>query len=281
MVDEKVLEQRLTALEAARSLEPAARLQTRKPYPIGGRRGAFAHQPPDVRGRQRALKKRKASTFFCMPPSLGLFEMNWNLLCPVCSCVISSFRALKNLDSHCRCTNCRIDFVAALDDMIAVTFTVHPAVRRIAYHDPETLSVEDYTFRFRMAEEGLIPDGRSFASIKQMLGRGLTYLDPDETATLEVMAEAGALRGSSFDGDAGFVFAVDPSLPAAEQRISIRCDSEFLHAGRGHAGAGQSDLRTHKRRDNALRLRHHATAAGCRRGRRRCTSRPSSQASSS
>ena len=43
--------------------------------------------------------------------------------------------------------------------MIAVTFTVNPAIRRIAYHDPETLSVEDYTYRYRMAEEGLIPDG--------------------------------------------------------------------------------------------------------------------------
>ena len=123
--------------------------------------------------------------------------------------------------------------------MIAVTFTVHPAVRRISYHDPETLSVEDYTFRFRMSEEGLIPDGRSFLSIKQMLGRGLTYLDPHETATLEVMAEPGALRGSSFDGDAGFVLIVDPSLPAAEQRVSIRCDSESCTPDEGTLAPGK------------------------------------------
>ena len=108
--------------------------------------------------------------------------------------------------------------------MIAVAFTVHPVVRRIAYHDPETLSAEDYTFRYRMAEEGLIPDGRSFVSVKRMLGRGVTYLDPGVTTTLEVTADPAALRGSSFDGDVGFVFIVDPALPATEQRVAVRCD---------------------------------------------------------
>ena len=116
--------------------------------------------------------------------------------------------------------------------MIAVTFTVQPAVRRIAYHDPETLSVEDYTFRYRMAEEGLIPDGSPFASIKQMLGRGLTYLEPQETATLEVTAEAGALRGSSFDGDAGFVFICRSCAPGCRAAGQHPLRQRFLHAGR-------------------------------------------------
>jgi class 3 adenylate cyclase len=57
-----------------------------------------------------------------------------------------------------------------------------------------------------------------------MLSRGLTFLDPGKTVTLEVMAEPGALRGSSFDGDAGFLFIVDPARTPAEQRIAIRCD---------------------------------------------------------
>ena len=72
--------------------------------------------------------------------------MTWILICPVCSCVIDSFRALKNLRSHCRCTHCHLDLVAALDDMIAITFTVNPAIRRIAYHDPQTLSVGGLSF---------------------------------------------------------------------------------------------------------------------------------------
>ena len=69
----------------------------------------------------------------------------------------TAFGRSRHLDSHCRCTNCRTDFVAALDDMIAVTFTVHPAVRRIAYHDPETLSVEDYTLSLSHGRGGADP----------------------------------------------------------------------------------------------------------------------------
>ena len=72
-----------------------------------------------------------------------------------------------------------------------------------------------------------------------MLGRGLTYLDPDKTATLEVTAEPGALRGSSFDGDAGFVLMVDPALPAAEQRIAIRCDLDSCTPDSGTVAPGK------------------------------------------
>jgi class 3 adenylate cyclase len=67
----------------------------------------------------------------------------------------------------------------------------------------------------------------------------LTYLDPSETATLEVMAEAGAIRGSSFDGDAGFVLVVDASLPAAEQRVAIRCDIESCTPEEGSIAPGK------------------------------------------
>jgi len=95
--------------------------------------------------------------------------MNWNLICPICSCVIDSFRALKNLNSHCRCTICHVDLVAALDDMIAITFTVSPSIRRIAYHDPGILPAEDYLLRYASAPEGLIPDGTPFAKVKEKL----------------------------------------------------------------------------------------------------------------
>ena len=222
-IDEKLLEERLTALESARTWSP--RLVSKLESHIRSASDAeLLRINPLKFAADKGLAEAETIDLFLHAASLGLFEMNWILLCPVCSCVIDSFRALKNLNSHCRCTNCRVDLVAALDDMIAVTFTVNPAVRRIAYHDPETLSVEDYTFRYRMAEEGLIPDGTPFTRIKQMLTRALAYLEPGETTTLEVTAEPGALRGSSFDGDAGFVFIVDPALPPAEQRIAIRCD---------------------------------------------------------
>ena len=80
---------------------------------------------------EKNLVRTRRSISSCMRTAVGLFEMNWILICPVCSCVIDSFRALKNLRSHCRCTHCPSGFGGALDDMIAIAFTVtrHPPHR--------------------------------------------------------------------------------------------------------------------------------------------------------
>jgi class 3 adenylate cyclase len=237
-IDEKLLEERLTALESARSWSP--RLVSKLESHIRSADDAALLRINPVRfAAQKNLAEDEAIDLFLHASALGLFEMNWILLCPLCSCVIDSFRALKTLNSHCHCTNCRTDLVAALDDMIAVTFTVNSAVRRIAYHDPETLSVEDYTYRYRMAEEGQIPDGTAFVTIKQKLGRAMGYIEPGETKTLEVMAEPAALRGSSFDGDAGFLFMVDPALPPAEQRIAVTCDLDSCTPAGGTIAPGK------------------------------------------
>jgi hypothetical protein len=72
--------------------------------------------------------------------------MDWLLICPMCSDVVESFRSLRKLHTHFHCNLCRSDYEAALDDYIAVTFTVSPAVRGIRFHDPDALSAWDYAF---------------------------------------------------------------------------------------------------------------------------------------
>jgi class 3 adenylate cyclase len=222
-VNEKLLDERLAALEAARSWSP--RLISKLESHIRGAEDVELLRINPIRfAAEKNLVEAEAIDLFLHASALGLFEMVWILICPICSCVIDSFRALKNLDSHCRCTICHVDFVATLDDMIAITFTVSPSVRRIAYHDPGTLPAEDYLLRYASAPEGLIPDGTSFAKIKEMLTRAVVYLEPGKTTAIEVEAEAGALRGFCVDGDMSFLFLIDPALPASEQRIAIQTD---------------------------------------------------------
>jgi class 3 adenylate cyclase len=237
-INEKLLDEGLAALETAHAWSPRV-VSKLEAHIRSADDAALLRINPISFAAEKNLAEEEAIDLFLHAVSLGLFEMNWILLCPICSCVIESFRALKNLRSHCRCMNCHVDMVAALDDMIAVTFTVSPAIRHIAYHDPERLAVEDYTFRYRSAPEGLAPDGTPFVRIKEMLSRGLAYLEPGETVTLEVAAEPGALRGSSFDGDAGLLFIVDPALPPAEQRIAIRCDLDSCTPEGGTVGPGK------------------------------------------
>src|SRR5262249_14396000 len=98
---------------------------------------------------ERSIAETEAIDLFLHGTAAGLFDMDWLLLCPMCSDVVDSFRSLTDLHSHYHCHLCQSDYEAALDDYIAVTFTVPPTVRRIRFHDPQTLSVEDYAQTFR------------------------------------------------------------------------------------------------------------------------------------
>jgi hypothetical protein len=76
---------------------------------------------------------------------LGLFDMSWNMLCPGCGGVLESAAALKNLNrDHYFCAFCVQDNEPTLDQLVEVTFTVNPRIRRIGAHDPSTLSHAEY-----------------------------------------------------------------------------------------------------------------------------------------
>jgi class 3 adenylate cyclase len=76
---------------------------------------------------------------------LGLFELSWNVLCPACGGVLEAGTTLKTV-SHDEygCTLCAADYKPTLDEMVEVTFTVAPRVRRIAGHYPDALSEAEY-----------------------------------------------------------------------------------------------------------------------------------------
>ncbi|MBI1889300.1 MAG: adenylate/guanylate cyclase domain-containing protein [Burkholderiales bacterium] len=76
---------------------------------------------------------------------LGLFDMVWSLLCPGCGGVLSSNNTLKHVhqrDYHCAL--CATAYEPTLDQMVEVSFTVNPRVRRIAAHEPHKLPLWEY-----------------------------------------------------------------------------------------------------------------------------------------
>ena len=76
---------------------------------------------------------------------LGLFDMSWNMLCPGCGGVLESGAALKTLNhAHYYCSLCASDYEPTLDQLVEVTFTVNPRIRRIAAHDPDSLPFAEY-----------------------------------------------------------------------------------------------------------------------------------------
>jgi class 3 adenylate cyclase len=94
---------------------------------------------------QRGLDEEQAIAAFLHAARLGLFELSWNVLCPSCSGVLDANATLKSVRSEAyHCAFCTVSAEPTLDALVEVTFTVSPRVRRIAVHDPDTLSAFDY-----------------------------------------------------------------------------------------------------------------------------------------
>jgi class 3 adenylate cyclase len=76
---------------------------------------------------------------------LGMFEMTWNLMCPSCAGVLSANKSLKTLDrEQYHCAFCAAGYETTLDNLVEVTFTVSPRLRKIAAHSPDELSAAEY-----------------------------------------------------------------------------------------------------------------------------------------
>jgi class 3 adenylate cyclase len=76
---------------------------------------------------------------------LGIFEMTWNVMCPSCAGVLSANKSLKTLDrAQYNCAFCAAGYETTLDNLVEVTFTVSPRLRKIAAHSPDELSLAEY-----------------------------------------------------------------------------------------------------------------------------------------
>ncbi len=82
---------------------------------------------------------------FLHAASIGLFDLSWNILCPGCGGVLDTNASLKTvIKEEYVCALCSSGFTMTLDELVEVTFTVSPRVRRIAAHDPHQLPLKEY-----------------------------------------------------------------------------------------------------------------------------------------
>ena len=96
--------------------------------------------------QKAGLNEERAIAAFLRAARLGIFELSWNVLCPGCGGVLGASPTLKSVHSHeYNCALCAAGYEPTLDEMVEVTFTVSPRVRRIAAHTPDDLSFFDYT----------------------------------------------------------------------------------------------------------------------------------------
>jgi class 3 adenylate cyclase len=121
---------------------------------------------------------------------LGLFDMSWNMLCPGCGGVLESGAALKTLNrDHYFCSLCAAETEPTLDQLVEVTFTVNPRVRRIAAHDPDSLPYAEYMRQIFWSSSTDVPD--DVESVIQNTTLDVMELAPGEKAAMSLTLPKG------------------------------------------------------------------------------------------
>lgn len=132
---------------------------------------------------------------------LGIFDMSWNILCPACGGVLDSGATLKTVrQAGYTCVLCAEDCEPTLDEIVEVTFTISPRVRRIAAHDPDTLPFVQYYRQIFWSSGVDLPDDGALA-------RWL-----DETTLGSIELSAGEKTVLSLKLPEGYVIVFDPVL---------------------------------------------------------------------
>ena len=155
---------------------------------------------PGVKGSTRSGRSRRS----CMPAQIGLFDMSWNVLCPSCGGVLDANTSLKNVrSSQYHCAFCNLDNEPTLDDMVEVSFTVSPRVRRIAAHNPDELPIWEY-YRQVFWGTGVDLPEEDFEAAMQQLTLDAVELPAGDKALLSLQLPA------------GFVIVLEPVTHSAQ-----------------------------------------------------------------
>jgi class 3 adenylate cyclase len=237
LVDERTLDERLARLEAARPWSP--RVVSRLEALIRtDDDAALFRVNPFTFASQRGLDQGEAIDLFLHASALGMFEMDWLLICPRCACAVESFARLRAVLRRFRCPECHNEYEAAMDDFIAIYFTVSPQICAIRYHHPETLDPFDYMFEFKGVREGRRPDGQPYVDSVRSALRGLSFLEPEGTTTFAFEAAEGTLSGISSDTDAGFILQVGAEASTEPQRLRLTYLGTGYQPGEAVVGSG-------------------------------------------
>ena len=171
---------------------------------------------------------------------LGIFEMAWNVMCPSCAGVLSTNKSLKTLDrKQYSCAFCAAGYETTLDNLVEVTFTVSPRVRKIAAHSPDELSAAEYYRQVFWSSAIDLP-----ADMEKVL-REITLesvdLPPGERAILSLQLPKGSLivfdpvtHAAQFLEVSGEEASERQNLSVIFNKVPVPVDTIALRPGRLH-----------------------------------------------
>jgi class 3 adenylate cyclase len=237
-INHSLLDQKLTELEKARAWSPRviskleALINSQDPWDL--------YRVNPIRfANERGMDEAEAVDLFLHASKLGLFKMEWHLICPSCGDAVASFASLTGVHSHFSCKMCHLEADAQLDDYIEISFSVLPQVRDCLFHLPGNLSIEDFYFKYHFNNKARIPGGPTFVELMRSVGLGLGYLEPRASKTFEMKLQPGFLMGYDLIQDAGWFYKISGEPQQETQRLKIRLDEKGYSPPEGELRPGK------------------------------------------
>lgn len=221
-IDQSVLKQRMSELAVAGSWDARVLSTLETTIRTADDYDLFRINPIRY-GGTAGLSDADAIELFVHASKVGLFEMDWQLLCAYCPQIAGSFRELDKVHPRFQCEFCNAINDVALDDYIQVTFTISEKVRDNIFRHPETLSVEDYYLRYHFAKGFKPPHGMTPEQIIAMLSRQFADIEARQQRSFEFDLPAGRFEVLDLSHNLLLVLFVE-GQPADPQQTQIQLD---------------------------------------------------------
>jgi len=199
-----------------------------------------AHQAarinPFAFAEEAGIGAETALDLFVHGAKLGLFDLEWGMVCPLCGGIINSVAELDRVaEDTLHCSMCNRDTDSVLDDTVEVSFSFMPAGTDLNLHKdfatyqyyytsssyPHRKAWGEYHRRHTVADVKLAPGEEQTLTVPLTPAEGYRLLCLDTHAGLELALTDGAdpaaavtLRPAGFDRD-------EIAVPPADTALSI------------------------------------------------------------
>ncbi|KEO83023.1 adenylate/guanylate cyclase domain-containing protein [Tumebacillus flagellatus] len=191
---------------------------------------------------RHGLDATQTVNLFIYGTKAGLFELDWNLICPMCGCVEHTYDSLNQIamGDTFYCTLCDEHIETELDNFVEVSFNLSPQVRELDIHP---FADQDSYFRYFFSQNFVRPqafvDYLLHQSIKQF-----APLPPNGSVTLTINGKPGEhYRLISLDKHSVATVQFTDEVRTALHTVDLQAGSNGLRPTEIEIGSGPLEIR--------------------------------------
>jgi class 3 adenylate cyclase len=173
------------------------------------------------------VSEKFAVEFFVHASKIGLFDFQWNIICPGCAGIEYSHASIGEIARRSyHCIICNVAVSSDLDDQVEVAFTVNQSVRKLAVNPFE--SFESYRRFFFSDNYQRSPELTNYSHDNF---RGFSLVSPDASHRFELEVKSGEMyRLLSMVSHSMAVITVDENAPDDSRLLEVDLASDgFLN----------------------------------------------------